>query len=154
MSLALEFPVKSVLLGMLKLTEYLTQLPDEKPTSKTFPYIVIKLDANWYSIVTTATSKLRQLPASATLLFNVAAHTDQQLKQFKVLILSLLLSLLSQKVLIQGVSIVLWFLTLVLFTNTLSLQISIIDAEDSTILEDIAVKWAIFVLEINEYTHY
>ena len=33
-SLALEFPVKSMLLGMLKLTEYLIQLPEEKPTSK------------------------------------------------------------------------------------------------------------------------
>lgn len=32
-SLALEFPVKSMLLGMLKLTEYLIQLPEEKPTS-------------------------------------------------------------------------------------------------------------------------
>ncbi len=35
-SLALEFPVKSILLGMFKLTEYLTQLPEEKPTSKIF----------------------------------------------------------------------------------------------------------------------
>jgi hypothetical protein len=35
-SLALEFPVKNVLLGMLKLTEYLTLLPEEKPTSKIF----------------------------------------------------------------------------------------------------------------------
>ena len=35
-SLALEFPVKNVLLGMLKLTEYLMQLPQEKPTSKIF----------------------------------------------------------------------------------------------------------------------
>lgn len=103
-SLALEFSVKSVLLGMLKLTEYLMQLPQEKPASKKTSYLVIKLDANCYSIVTAATSKLRQLPASATLLFNIAAHTDQQLKQFKVSILSLLLSLLSQKVLIQGVS--------------------------------------------------
>ena len=36
MSLALEFSVKNVLLGMLKLTEYLMQLPQEKPTSKIF----------------------------------------------------------------------------------------------------------------------
>ena len=32
-SLALEFSVKNVLLGMLKLAEYLTQLPEDKPTS-------------------------------------------------------------------------------------------------------------------------
>lgn len=105
-----------------------------------------------YSIVTAATSKLRQLPVSASLLFNIAAHTDQQLKQFKLSTLSLLLSLLSQKVLIQGVSTFALYVfhnLYFVFTNTLIPQISVIDAEDSTNSEDIVVKLATFV---HEYT--
>lgn len=92
-------------------------------------------------IITAATSKLRQLPVSASLLFNIAAHTDQQLKQFKLSTLSLLLSLLSQKVLIQGVSAAMYFTVTTLCLQTiLSSQLSVNDAEDSTNLEDVVIK--------------
>ena len=41
-SLALEFPLKNVLLSMLRLAEYLAQLPEEKPTSKTI-FVIYKI---------------------------------------------------------------------------------------------------------------
>ena len=41
--------------------------------------------------------KLRQLPAASNLLFNISAHTDSQLRQFKSLTLTTLSALLSHK---------------------------------------------------------
>ena len=88
---------------------------------------------------------MRQLPASVSLLFNVAAHSDKQLKQFKAATLSFLLSLLSQNVLTHGVRIVghpFLQLSASVFDSLLIhiLQISTLEKEDSVSVESTVVR--------------
>lgn len=98
LALAREFPPQIQVHSLLRLLEYVSKLPEEKPEGEHIQ-MCLRNTARFANVHcnSTGVSKLRQLPRTVTILFNVAAHTAKQLRHFKYSSLSLMVQLLSSR---------------------------------------------------------